>query len=129
MQETTFLILTALADGPQHGYGIIRDVGRISGGRVTLRAGTLYGALERLDADGLIRVDREEVVDRRLRRYYRWRMRKVACGLAAGLPDQAYHQRERWPDFASRWEPRPAVQPGTPRPAQAHRRRPNAAAP
>src|SRR6202034_4871689 len=71
MQETTFLILTALAERPQHGYAIIQDVGRISGGRVTLRAGTLYGALERLDADGLIGVDREEVVDRRLRRYYR----------------------------------------------------------
>jgi DNA-binding PadR family transcriptional regulator len=71
MQETTFLILTALAQGPQHGYGIIQDVERISGDRVTLRAGTLYGALERLDADGLIGVDREEVVDNRLRRYYR----------------------------------------------------------
>jgi len=71
MQETTFLILTALAQGPQHGYGIIQDVGRISGERVALRAGTLYGALERLDADGLIAMDREEVVDGRLRRYYR----------------------------------------------------------
>ncbi len=71
MQETTFLILTALAQGPQHGYGIIQDVGRISAQRVQLRAGTLYGALERLDADGLIGVDREEVVDGRLRRYYR----------------------------------------------------------
>ena len=71
MQETTFLILTALAQGPQHGYGIIQDVGRISGDRVALRAGTLYGALDRLDADGLIGVDREEVVDGRLRRYYR----------------------------------------------------------
>jgi DNA-binding PadR family transcriptional regulator len=71
MQETTFLILTALAEGPQHGYGIIQDVGRISDSRVTLRAGTLYGALERLDDDGLIGVDREEIVDRRLRRYYR----------------------------------------------------------
>jgi DNA-binding PadR family transcriptional regulator len=71
MQETTFLILTALAQEPQHGYGIIQDVERISGDRVTLRAGTLYGALERLDADGLIGVDREEVVDNRLRRYYR----------------------------------------------------------
>jgi len=29
MQETTFLILTALAQGPQHGYGIIQDVRRI----------------------------------------------------------------------------------------------------
>jgi DNA-binding PadR family transcriptional regulator len=36
-----------------------------------MRAGTLYGALERLDSGGLIAMDREEIVDRRLRRYYR----------------------------------------------------------
>ena len=71
MQEATFLILTALAAGTQHGYGIIADVATISGGRVTLLAGTLYTALDRLRADGLIGVDREEVVDNRLRRYYR----------------------------------------------------------
>jgi DNA-binding PadR family transcriptional regulator len=70
-QEATFLILTALADGSQHGYGIITDVQQISGGRVRLRPGTLYTALDRLRADGLIGVDREEVVDGRLRRYYR----------------------------------------------------------
>ena len=34
MQEATFLILTALADGSQHGYGIIAEVQEISGGRV-----------------------------------------------------------------------------------------------
>jgi DNA-binding PadR family transcriptional regulator len=71
MQEATFLILTALADGSQHGYGIITDVQEISGGRVRLRAGTLYTALDRLRADKLIEVDREEIVDNRLRRYYR----------------------------------------------------------
>lgn len=71
MQEATFLILTALADGSQHGYGIITDVREISGGRVRLRPGTLYTALDRLRADELIGVDREEVVDGRLRRYYR----------------------------------------------------------
>jgi PadR family transcriptional regulator len=71
MQEASFLILTALAAGSQHGYGIIRDVTSISGGRVRLRAGTLYTALERLREDRLIEVDREEVVDSRLRRYYR----------------------------------------------------------
>ena len=71
MQEATFLILTALASGTQHGYGIISDVAHISGGRVKLLAGTLYTALERLRADGLIGVDREEIVDNRLRRYYR----------------------------------------------------------
>jgi DNA-binding PadR family transcriptional regulator len=71
MQEATFLILTALAAGSQHGYGIITDVGGISGGRVRLRAGTLYSALDRLHTADLVAVDREEVVDGRLRRYYR----------------------------------------------------------
>lgn len=71
MQEASFLILTALASGSQHGYGIIGDVKEISGGRVQLRAGTLYTALDRLRADEMIGVDREEVVDNRLRRYYR----------------------------------------------------------
>ena len=71
MQEATFLILTALAAGSQHGYGIISDVAEISDGRVKLLAGTLYTALDRLRADGLIGVDREEIVDNRLRRYYR----------------------------------------------------------
>ena len=71
MQEATFLILTALAQGSQHGYGIIADVAEISAGRLRLRAGTLYTALDRLRSDGLIEVDREEIVDGRLRRYYR----------------------------------------------------------
>ena len=71
MQEPTFLILTALAAGPQHGYGIMTDVASISAGRVRLRAGTLYTALDRLKSDGSIDVDREEIVDGRLRRYYR----------------------------------------------------------
>jgi DNA-binding PadR family transcriptional regulator len=71
MQEASFLVLTALAAGCQHGYGIISDVARISDGRVRLRAGTLYSALDRLRIDGLVEVDREEIVDGRLRRYYR----------------------------------------------------------
>ena len=71
MQEATFLILTALAERSQQGYGIITDVAEISAGRLRLRAGTLYTALDRLRTDGLIEVDREEIVDGRLRRYYR----------------------------------------------------------
>ncbi|MFF5262696.1 PadR family transcriptional regulator [Actinomadura viridis] len=64
------MILTALAAGPQHGYGIMTDVERISDGRLVLRAGTLYAALDRLTRDGLIAADREEIVEGRLRRYY-----------------------------------------------------------
>ena len=71
IREPTFLLLTALAEGPQHGYGIMTDVERISGGRVKLRAGMLYATLDRVAAEGLVEADREEVVDGRLRRYYR----------------------------------------------------------
>jgi DNA-binding PadR family transcriptional regulator len=71
MREPTFLVLTALAAEPQHGYGVLEDVTRMTEGRVKLRAGTLYAALDRLRAEGLIEVDREEVVQSRLRRYYR----------------------------------------------------------
>jgi DNA-binding PadR family transcriptional regulator len=71
LQEPTFLILTALAAGAQHGYGIMTDVGQISEGRVKLHAGTLYAALDRLAGQNLVEADREEIVDGRLRRYYR----------------------------------------------------------
>ena len=71
LQEATLLVLTALSRGSQHGHGIIADVRQISGGRVELRAGTLYTALDRLRAAGLIGIDREEVAAGRLRRYYR----------------------------------------------------------
>lgn len=70
MQEPSFLILTALAAGPQHGYGIMTDVAQISAGRVKLQ-GTLYAALDRLSTDRLVEADGEEIVDARLRRYYR----------------------------------------------------------
>jgi DNA-binding PadR family transcriptional regulator len=71
VQEPTFLILTALAAQPLHGYGIVQSVLDLSAGEVKLRAGTLYGALDRLAEQDLVAVDREEAVDGRLRRYYR----------------------------------------------------------
>ncbi|MGW4499046.1 PadR family transcriptional regulator [Micromonospora sp. NPDC004336] len=73
MREATFLILTALAGEPRHGYGIIQEVGVLSDGRVTLLPGTLYAALDRLAAQGLVELSHEQVVDGRLRRYYRLR--------------------------------------------------------
>jgi DNA-binding PadR family transcriptional regulator len=71
LQEPTFLILAALAEQPMHGYGVIQEVATLSAGRVTLRPGTLYGALDRLVEQGLVDQDRDEIVDGRLRRYDR----------------------------------------------------------
>jgi PadR family transcriptional regulator PadR len=71
MTEPAFFVLTALADKPRHGYGILQEVEALSGGRVLLKVGTLYGVLERLVADELVVHERDQIVSGRLRRYYR----------------------------------------------------------
>jgi transcriptional regulator len=51
------LILRALADGPQHGFGISRDLGRRSEGVVELQDAALYQALHRLRRQGLVEAE------------------------------------------------------------------------
>jgi DNA-binding PadR family transcriptional regulator len=97
LREPTFLILAALAPQPLHGYAIIGEVTDLSGGRLALRPGTLYGALDRLADEGLLESDREEVVDGRMRRYYR--LTDAGASLlereAARLQDNADAARQR----------------------------------
>jgi PadR family transcriptional regulator, regulatory protein PadR len=71
LTEPAFLVLTALARAPQHGYGIVGEVAELSQGRLQLKIGTLYGVLDRLVGERLVELDREEVQQGRLRRYYR----------------------------------------------------------
>jgi DNA-binding PadR family transcriptional regulator len=71
LREPTLFTLAALRDGPLHGYAVIAKVRELSGDRVSLTAGTLYGALDRLTDQGLVVADREEIVGGRLRRYHR----------------------------------------------------------
>jgi DNA-binding PadR family transcriptional regulator len=74
LTPAVFHILIALADGETHGYAIMQEVARRSGGSVRLGPGTLYGAIGRLLEDGLIEESEErpdpEMDDTR-RRYYR----------------------------------------------------------
>lgn len=70
LREPTVFILTALARGRLHGYGIIGEVKRLSAGRLTLSTGTLYGALDRLNRDGHVRLAGEESDGGPKRRYY-----------------------------------------------------------
>ena len=67
-------ILLTLADGEAHGYAMMQDAVRRSGGAVRLGPGTLYGAISRLLEDGIIEESEErpdpEMDDTR-RRYYR----------------------------------------------------------
>src|ERR1039457_21646 len=66
-----FFVLTPPADGPRHRDGVVGGGGQLSGDRVRLKIGSLYGVLDRLATEGLIEPDREEAHDGRLRRYYR----------------------------------------------------------
>jgi DNA-binding PadR family transcriptional regulator len=61
LTEPVLLILLSLAGQPRHGYSILKDVERMSDGRVLLSTGTLYGALRRLlDDDWIERFEEEE---------------------------------------------------------------------
>jgi PadR family transcriptional regulator PadR len=70
LREPAFWILTSLTQGRQHGYSIIQDAAALSGGAVSLAVTTLYASLERLEKEGLVRTDGDEVVGGRLRRYF-----------------------------------------------------------
>src|SRR5215469_4547071 len=61
LTEPVLLILMSLAGQPRHGYSILKDVERMSNGRVVLSTGTLYGALRRLlDDDWIERFEDED---------------------------------------------------------------------
>lgn len=55
LTPAAFYVLVALAGGDRHGYAILKDVRRQTGGAVSLNVGTLYAVLKRLEEDGLIR--------------------------------------------------------------------------
>jgi DNA-binding PadR family transcriptional regulator len=48
LTEPAFLVLLSLVQAPRHGYALLRDTESLSGGRVRLSTGTLYGVIHRL---------------------------------------------------------------------------------
>ena len=58
MTETAFYILYCLQT-PQHGYGVVQQVERLTNGEIRLAPGTMYGSLSKMEKDGLIRFVRE----------------------------------------------------------------------
>ena len=104
LQEPTFLILTSLAQGRKHGYALIKDAAELSSGRVTLKVGTLYAALDRLSAEGLIAAAGEEIVEGRLRRFY-----ELTEEGAGSLADEVERMRSLSSKAATRLSQRPAL--------------------
>jgi DNA-binding PadR family transcriptional regulator len=90
LTPAVFHVLLALTEGDIHGYGILKEVARLTGSASTLSAGTLYAILRRLTSEGMV-VERKgrparELDDER-RRYYQLTEfgRRVACAEAERL--------------------------------------------
>ena len=69
-----FQVLIALADGEKHGYAIIKEVSRRTGGEISLSAATLYTIVRRFVQEGVIAESAERpdpALDDERRRYYR----------------------------------------------------------
>jgi DNA-binding PadR family transcriptional regulator len=69
-----FHLLLALREGEQHGYALMHRVEDLTDGTVRMGPGTLYGAIKRMLADGLIEESDERpdpALDDQRRRYYR----------------------------------------------------------
>ena len=74
LQPATFHILIAVADGDRHGYAIMQEIAKRTGGTVSLSAGTLYRSIQRMLEQGLINEVRQRPAPRdddERRRYYR----------------------------------------------------------
>ena len=69
LTEPVLLVLLSLAEQPRHGYSILKDVEHMSGGRVVLSTGTLYGALQRLLAQKWIERFEDDDTSRDKRSY------------------------------------------------------------
>lgn len=68
LTEALFYILLAVRK-PVHGYGVIQEVAEMTGGRVNLGPGTLYGAINSLLEKGWIRLYSAEAGSRKKKEY------------------------------------------------------------
>jgi DNA-binding PadR family transcriptional regulator len=84
------LVLAVLADVPLHGYAVIEELKRRSGGDLELPEGTIYPALHRLERRGMLRSTWTRV-DGRRRRIYR---------LTADGRRELASRRSEWRSFA-----------------------------
>lgn len=80
LSQRSVLVLTSLADGPKHGYALVKDIEQFAG--VRLGPGTLYGALARLEGAGLVKA----LPAQKRRHPY-----EITTAGAAALSDQLRH--------------------------------------
>ena len=86
------LILKAVSLGPLHGYGVLLRIQQISGDALRIQQGSLYPALYRLEAQGLVASEWGESDNKRKAKYYR---------LSAAGRKRLREEKESWARFSS----------------------------
>jgi PadR family transcriptional regulator PadR len=85
------LILKAVSLGPLHGYGVLLRIEQISNEKLKIEQGSLYPALYRLEARGLIASEWGESDNNRRAKFYR---------LTAAGRRRLETETERWNEMA-----------------------------
>ena len=94
LTPVAFEILLAVAEGERHGYDVMIEIERRSGGRISPNPGTLYRALDRLVQEGLLTSAVQSVGGESRRVFSLSRLgRDVAAAEAARLSDQVLAAR------------------------------------
>ena len=86
------LILKAVSLGPLHGYGVLLRIQHISKEALKIQQGSLYPALYRLEAQGLIESEWGESENKRKAKYYT---------LTIAVRKRLREEGEKWARFAS----------------------------
>ncbi len=86
------LILKAVSLGPLHGYGVLLRIQQISKDALRIQQGSLYPALYRLEAQGLLASEWGESENKRTARYYR---------LSSAGRKRLREEKENWSRFAA----------------------------
>jgi DNA-binding PadR family transcriptional regulator len=94
LTPVAFEILLAVAEGERHGYDVMIEIERRSGGRISPNPGTLYRALDRLVQEGLLTSAVQSVGGESRRVFFLSPLgRDVAAAEAARLSDQVLAAR------------------------------------
>ena len=93
MKGTTVpVVLEILSEGESYGYRLIKTVNDRTGGKFTLKEGTLYPCLHRLEDEGLITSVWHEAESGKKRKYYRI--------TSSGL-EELEQRKQEWRDFST----------------------------
>lgn len=103
--EVRLAILSLLAEGPRHGYDLMKELAKRSGGTYKISAGTIYPTLQQLEDEGLIVSEQQNGKKvYRLTEAGEQELDRESAGV-----DEIWRRAERWNDWGKWMRPEAMV--------------------